>query len=78
MSLVDHLQFVCDLLDDVANRQVVETIIGVANQFGIKTVAEGIEERSILEALLAMEVDYAQGYWIGRPTPLDEPWTPTS
>jgi PAS domain S-box-containing protein len=70
------LQFVRDLLDDEVNRQVVEAIIGVANQFEIKTVAEGIEDEATLEALLAMGVDYAQGYWIGRPAPLHELWNP--
>jgi PAS domain S-box-containing protein len=72
------LQFVRDLLDDDVNRQVVEAIIGVANQFEIKTVAEGIEDEATLEALLAMGVDFAQGYWIGRPAPLHELWTPTA
>jgi EAL domain-containing protein (putative c-di-GMP-specific phosphodiesterase class I) len=71
------LQFVRDLLDDDVNRQVVEAIIGVANQFDIKTVAEGIEDEATLDALIEMGADYAQGYWIGRPGPLDELWTPT-
>jgi PAS domain S-box-containing protein len=70
------LQFVRDLLDDDVNRQVVEAIIGVANQFEIKTVAEGIEDEATLQALLAMGVDYAQGYWIGRPATLHELWNP--
>jgi PAS domain S-box-containing protein len=71
------LQFVRDLLVDQANRQVVEAIIGVANQFEIKTVAEGIEDEATLEALIGMGADYAQGYWIGRPAPLEELWAPT-
>ena len=72
------LQFVCDLLDDEVNRQVVEAIIGVAKQFDIKTVAEGVEDEATLEALTAMGADYAQGYWIGRPAYLGELWTPTT
>lgn len=72
------LQFVRDLLGDDINRQVVEAIIGVAHQFDIKTVAEGIEDEATLEALHMMGVDYAQGYWIGRPVPLDELWKPTA
>ncbi len=72
------LQFVRDLLDDEVNQQVVEAIIGVANQFNIKTVAEGIEDEATLQALTAMGVDYAQGYWIGRPAPLHELWQPTA
>jgi PAS domain S-box-containing protein len=72
------LQFVRDLLEDDANRQVVEAIIGVAKQFEIKTIAEGIEDEATLGALIEMGADYAQGYWIGRPVPLDELWTPTT
>ena len=42
------------------------------------TVAEGIEDEATLQALIEMGADYAQGYWIGRPAPLDELWTPTA
>jgi PAS domain S-box-containing protein len=72
------LQFVRDLLDGGVNHQVVEAIIGVAHQFDIKTVAEGIEDEATLEALLGMGVDYAQGFWIGRPIALDELWPSTA
>jgi PAS domain S-box-containing protein len=70
---VDYLkidmQFVRDLLSDDADRQVVEAIIGVAKQFNLETVAEGVEDQATLEKLRGMGVDYAQGYWIGRPMP---------
>jgi PAS domain S-box-containing protein len=68
------LQFVRDLLRGDVNRQVVHAIIGVARQFEIKTVAEGIEDEATLEELRRMGVDYGQGYWIGRPAPLQELW----
>ena len=72
------LQFVRDLLTDDANRQVVQAIIGVARQFEIKTIAEGVEDQATLDELRRMGVDYAQGYWIGRPVPLDDLWTTTA
>jgi PAS domain S-box-containing protein len=68
------LQFVRDLLRGDADRQVVQAIIGVAHQFDIKTVAEGVEDEATLEELRRMGVDYAQGYWIGRPAPLYGLW----
>ncbi len=75
---VDYLkidiQFVRDLLSDEGDRQVVRAIIGVAKQFGIKTIAEGVEDEATLEKLRRMGVDYAQGYWIGRPVPLPQLW----
>jgi PAS domain S-box-containing protein len=72
------LQFVRDLLSDPADRDVVQAIIGVARQFEIKTIAEGVEDQATLEELRRMGVDYAQGYEIGRPVPLAELWTPTT
>lgn len=35
-------------------------------------VAEFVESEEILDALRDMGVDYAQGFHIGRPRPLDE------
>ncbi len=77
---VDYLkidmQFVRDLLIDEEDRQVVEAIVGVAHQFEIETVAEGVEDQATLEELRRIGVDYAQGYWTGRPVPLGQLWTP--
>jgi PAS domain S-box-containing protein len=74
---VDYLkidmQFVRNLLHDDEDRQVVQAIIGVARQFNIETIAEGVEDRPTLEELRRLGVDYAQGYWIGRPVPLAPP-----
>jgi PAS domain S-box-containing protein len=79
---VDYLkidiQFVRELLTDDSDRQVVQAIIGVAKQFDIQTIAEGVEDQATLEELRVMGADYAQGYWIGRPVPLQELWNPTA
>jgi EAL domain-containing protein (putative c-di-GMP-specific phosphodiesterase class I) len=66
------LQFVRDLLKDDSDRQVVQAIIGVAQQYEIKTIAEGVEDQATLEELQRLGADYAQGYWIGRPGPFHE------
>jgi len=75
---VDYLkidmQFVRDLLSDEEDGQVVQAIVGVAHQFGIETIAEGVEDQATLERLRAIGVDYAQGYWTGRPMPLTQCW----
>jgi EAL domain-containing protein (putative c-di-GMP-specific phosphodiesterase class I) len=75
---VDYLkidiQFVRDLLTDDSDRQVVQAILGVAKHFNIMTIAEGVEDQATLDELRSMGADYAQGYLIGRPTPLDELW----
>ena len=73
---VDYLkidmQFVRDLLSDEEDRQVVQAIVGVARQFKIETVAEGVEDQATLEELRRIGVDHAQGYWTGRPVPLPQ------
>lgn len=68
---VDYLkidiEFVRDLATDPASRRVVEAVVSLARGFGIKTVAEGVEDAATLELLAADGVDYAQGYHLGRP-----------
>jgi EAL domain-containing protein (putative c-di-GMP-specific phosphodiesterase class I) len=75
---VDYLkidiQFIRNLLHDEDDQQVVRAIIGVASQFGIETIAEGVEDEATLEKLRRMGVDFAQGYHIGRPLPIPELW----
>ena len=70
---VDYLkidiQFVRNLLNDEDDRQVVRAIVGVAKQFEIKTIGEGVEEQATLKDLQQMGVDYAQGHYLGRPVP---------
>jgi PAS domain S-box-containing protein len=75
---IDYLkidrEFVRDLLTDEEDRQVVEAIVGVARQFGVQTIAEGVEDQATLDELRRIGVDYAQGYWTGRPGPLPQLW----
>ena len=70
---VDYLkidiQFVRNLGNDKDDQQVVRAIVGVAKQFEIKTIAEGVEDEATLRELRRLGVDYAQGYYIGRPKP---------
>ncbi|MEJ7714168.1 MAG: EAL domain-containing protein [Thermoleophilaceae bacterium] len=51
--------------------------MNLAQGFGIKTVAEGVEDEDTLQLLRDLGVDYAQGYHIGRPAPLSEAPTTT-
>jgi EAL domain-containing protein (putative c-di-GMP-specific phosphodiesterase class I) len=75
---VDYLkidiEFVRNLVRDDTDRHVVHAMVAVANGFGIKTIAEGVEDHATLELLRSMGVDFAQGFWTGRPAPIDELW----
>jgi len=72
---VDYLkidiEFVRDLATNEASRNVVEAIVTLASRFGLKTIAEGVESSESLLLLRDLSVDYAQGYYIGRPAPLE-------
>lgn len=64
------VEFVSELLYDPANRTVVQAIVKLAQGFGLKTVAEGVESGDTMDALRELNVDYVQGYHIGRPAAL--------
>jgi EAL domain-containing protein (putative c-di-GMP-specific phosphodiesterase class I) len=49
----------------------VKALSGVAQAFGKKTVAEFVENAEILAVLKEFEIDYAQGYYIGKPERLN-------
>jgi PAS domain S-box-containing protein len=72
---VDYLkidvEFVCDLASSLASRHVVEAVVALARAFSLQTVGEGVENAETLELLRDLGVDFAQGYHIGRPAPLE-------
>jgi PAS domain S-box-containing protein len=65
------MEFVRTLRADSPDRQVVSAIVDVARNFGIETIAEGVETEATLELLRTLGVDFAQGYLIGRPGPVE-------
>ena len=64
--------FVKDILDDKVDLAMVRSINEVGHIMGKKTIAEFVENRQILTLLSELGVDYAQGYCIGKPVPLNE------
>ncbi len=70
---VDYLkldiEFVCDLASNDASRHVVQAVVSLARDFGLQTVAEGVEDADTLALLAELGVDRAQGFHIGRPEP---------
>jgi PAS domain S-box-containing protein len=67
-------EFVSQVRGSATDQRVVQTMIAVAHNFGMRTVAEGIEEVDTLATLVEMGVDLGQGYLLGRPTPIDAAW----
>ena len=63
-------EFVRDMQTSVADQHVIRAIVGLAHGFGLKTIAEGVEDQETLDLLREFGVDHAQGFLIGRPAPL--------
>ena len=64
------LDFVRDLRDNPSNLHVVRAIVSLAKGFGLKTIAEGVENEATLALLRAEGVDFGQGYYFGHPAPI--------
>lgn len=63
--------FVKGMLDSRSDRVMVQSTIALAHSLDRKVVAEGVERREVLDALIEMKCDVAQGFIIGRPMSLD-------
>jgi len=74
-ALKIDIEFVRDLVENPQNQHVVKAIVNLAQGFGREAVAEGVENQATLELLEEYGVDYAQGYAIGHPSPIDTVFT---
>ncbi len=54
-------------LDEPSGRSMVQAIINLAQLFGLRTVAEGVEDQKTADKLRELGVDYLQGYLFGKP-----------
>jgi EAL domain-containing protein (putative c-di-GMP-specific phosphodiesterase class I) len=70
---VDYLKidgrFVQQIVEEPIDLAMVEAINHIAHVMGIQTIAEFVENETILEKVTAIGVDYAQGYTIAKPRP---------
>lgn len=64
--------FVKDVLNDPFDVAMVRSIHAIGQVMGKQTIAEFVENEAILEIVQTMGIDYAQGYRIGRPRPIEE------
>ncbi len=63
-------EFIKDIIDDPVDEAMVKAITQIGHVMGLKTIAEFVENNAILERIKVLGVDYAQGYGIGKPSPL--------
>ncbi|MGI9224749.1 MAG: EAL domain-containing protein [Woeseiaceae bacterium] len=81
---VDYLkidgQFIRNVVEDSVDESMVKAISEVGHAMGIETIAERVETKQVLEKLGALGIEFAQGYYIARPTSVRsfEPWNEAS
>jgi len=61
--------FVRNLQDDKEDQSIVKAIAMIAKEMNILTIAEFVENKKTLLMLKQFDIDYAQGYLIGKPSP---------
>jgi len=73
---VDYIKidghFVRDIADNPVSRSIVESIAHIGRVMGLQTIAEFVENDSILQEAKDCGIDFVQGYGIERPRPLQD------
>ena len=73
---VDYLKIDGSFVKDIARDPIDYTMVKAINQIGhvmnIKTIAEFVEDDKIVSKLHEIGVDFAQGFGIDRPRPIEE------
>jgi diguanylate cyclase (GGDEF)-like protein/PAS domain S-box-containing protein len=64
--------FVRNMHEDVVDLAMTEAINRIGHVMNIPTIAESVENQVTMEMLEELGVNYAQGYHVGRPMPLDQ------
>jgi PAS domain S-box-containing protein len=64
------VNFVTEVTSNPYDQAMIRSIVAVAREFGLGTVAEGVEDEPTLRMLREFGVDYVQGSLIGPPRPL--------
>jgi len=63
---------VCDMLTDKRAESLVRGIASLANSLGLETIAEHVETPQVCMRLIEMQVQFGQGFALGRPARLDK------
>lgn len=64
--------FVRDLLTDPYDADIARTIVSLARGLGLEVIAEGVETREQRDCLASYGCGAYQGYFYGRPVPIEE------
>jgi EAL domain-containing protein (putative c-di-GMP-specific phosphodiesterase class I) len=64
--------FVKDLMADKADQAFIRTMVDLARNFELETVAEWVGDEQSVQFLSQAGIDYLQGFHFGMPIPADE------
>jgi diguanylate cyclase (GGDEF)-like protein/PAS domain S-box-containing protein len=65
-------EFVRGLRDNATDRLVAEAVVAIARGLGTPSLAEFVTDADLLDDVRALGVDFAQGFHLGRPVPVQE------
>ncbi|WP_343122255.1 EAL domain-containing protein [Sulfurihydrogenibium sp. YO3AOP1] len=66
------MSFVRNIARSRQDLSLVKFIIGLAKDFGLKTIAEGVETEEQVKLLSLLGADYLQGFYFAKPMPEEE------
>lgn len=73
---IDYIKIDASLISNIDRNQqskiMVETIVGLAKKLQVKTIAEFVSSKEILKVVKDLGVDYAQGFYLGKPEPIEK------
>jgi EAL domain-containing protein (putative c-di-GMP-specific phosphodiesterase class I) len=64
--------FVINMSKNESDAAIVRLTIELAHTLGLQVVAEGVEDRETYDRLVSWGCDEAQGYYMGRPMPIED------
>ncbi len=64
--------FVKDMIEDPIDFEIVKSVNAIGHAMNMKIIAEYVENEKILSSLKLLGVDFAQGFGIGKPMPLEQ------
>ncbi len=79
---VDYIKIDSSLISnidrDISSQIMVETIVSLARKLNVETIAEFVSSEDILDMVKSLGVDYAQGFHLGKPLPIEDHLSTTS
>lgn len=73
---VDYIKIDASLISNIDrddhSRLMVETIVELAHKLKVETIAEFVSSKEIFEVIKEIGIDYAQGFYIGKPEPIEK------